>query len=161
MTVAIRLADVDDLDAIAHFAADVIPTHYTPILGADGARAQLAWWTADRMRPAVEVGQVHVAVANGAIVGVVQTGSLGEDYVVWKLYVAPAFRGRSLGPDLLRQALAPLREVADHVLVEHFAGNRKAAEFYEREGWTVVRTEAARSGDPRAAVVWRRLAVQA
>jgi hypothetical protein len=47
--------------------------------------------------------------------------------------------------------------VTDHVLVEHFAGNTKAAKFYEREGWTVVSTEPSRSGDPNAAVIWRRV----
>ena len=161
MPVSIRPASVDDLDAIARFAAAVVPAHYTPMLGEDGARAQLEWWTTDRMTPAVEAGRVHVAVARRAIVGVVQTGVLGEDHVVWKLYLAPAFRGRSLGADLLRHAVAPLRGVTDHVLVEHFAGNTRAARFYEREGWTVVRTEASRGGDPNAAVVWRRLALDA
>lgn len=161
MPVSIRLADVDDLDAIARFADDVVPAHYTPILGEEGARAQLDWWTADRMKPAVEAGHVHVAVAGRAIVGVVQTGILDGDCVVWKLYLAPAFRGQSIGADLLRHAIAPFKEVADHVLVEHFAGNTKAADFYERHGWRVVRTEAARSGDPHAAVVWRRLAYEA
>lgn len=80
---SIRLACVDDLDAIARFADEVVPAHDTPILGEDGARAQLEWWTADRMRPAVEAGHVHVAVASQAIIGVVQTGVLDEDRVVW------------------------------------------------------------------------------
>lgn len=65
---SIRLARVDDLDDIARFAADVVPAHYTPILGEDGARAQLQWWTPERMRPAVEAGYVHVAVADRAII---------------------------------------------------------------------------------------------
>jgi hypothetical protein len=42
------------------------------------------------------------------------------------------------------------------VLVEHAAGNARAARFHEREGWAVGRTEKAKSGDPRATVVWRR-----
>lgn len=76
----------------------------------------------------------------------VQTGVVNEDRVVWKRYLAPAFRGQSIGAHLLRDAIAPLREVSDHVLVEHFAGNTKAAKFYKREGWTVVCTEASPSG---------------
>ena len=157
MPVAIRPASVTDLDAISRFAADVVPVHYSPILGENAARAQLEWWTEDRMRPAVEAGDVHVAEQEDDIVGVVETGVMGEDRVVWKLYVAPASRGRSVGARLLDRSVAPLREATDHVLIEHFAGNTDAARFYERQGWRVVRTDASAEGDPRAVVVWRRL----
>jgi ribosomal protein S18 acetylase RimI-like enzyme len=161
MPVTVRLACGDDLAAIERFAIDVVPAHYAPILGEDGARAQLQWWTTERMKPAVEAGRVHVAVAGEKIVGVVQTGVLGEDHVVWKLYLAPEFRGRSIGANLLQHAIAPLRKVTADVLVEHFAGNTQAAKFYEREGWTVVSTQTSRSGDPNAAVVWRRFTLNA
>ena len=156
MPVTIRLARLDDLSAIERFALDVVPAHYAPILGDEGARAQLQWWTTERMKPAVEASRVHVAVEGEKIIGVVQIGVLGEDHVVWKLYLAPEFRGQSIGADLLQQAIEPLRRVTDHVLVEHFAGNTEAAKFYEREGWTVVSVEPSRSGTPNAAVVWRR-----
>ena len=154
---AIRLARIDDLPAIERFAVEVVPAHYAPILGEDAALAQLQWWTPARMQPAVAAHRVHVAVEGDTIVGVAETGVLGEDHVVWKLYLAPESRGQSIGADLLQRAVAPLREVADHVLVEHFAENTEAARFYEREGWAVVRTEASRSSDPAAAIVWRRL----
>jgi ribosomal protein S18 acetylase RimI-like enzyme len=157
MPVTIRLACLDDLSAIERFALDVVPAHYAPILGDEGARAQLQWWTTERMKPAVEASRVHVAVTGEKIIGVVQTGVLGEDHVVWKLYLAPEFRCQSIGADLLQHAIEPLRKVTDHVLVEHFAGNTKAAKFYDREGWTVVSIEPSRSGDPNAAVVWRRI----
>jgi len=156
MPVTIRLACLDGLSAIERFALDVVPAHYAPILGDQGARAQLQWWTTERMKPAVEASRVRVAVTGEKIKGVVQTGVLGEDHVVWKLYLAPEFRGQCIGADLLQDAIEPLRKVTDHVLVEHFAGNTKAAKFYEREGWTVVSIEPSRSGDPNAAVVWRR-----
>ncbi|HLS39451.1 MAG TPA: GNAT family N-acetyltransferase [Ornithinicoccus sp.] len=156
MSVTIRRAEPEDLDAIRRFAEEVVPAHYTPILGEVAAHAQLDWWTDERMRPAVEAGRVHVAVADDAIVGVVQTGPWEDTYVVWKLYLSPAFRGRSLGRQLLNAAIEPLREETDHVFVEHFAGNTGAAAFYERLGWKVERTVPARSGDPNAAVVWRR-----
>lgn len=156
MPVTIRLAGVGDLEAIERFAEEVVPPHYAPILGEEAAHTQLDWWTPERMRPAVEARRVHVAVSAGEIVGVVQTGLFEGSYVVWKLYLSPTFRGRSLGRDLLRAAVEPLREQANHVLVEHFAGNTGAAAFYEREGWAVEKAVPARSGDPDAAVVWRR-----
>lgn len=157
MSVQVRMAGAGDVDAIVAFGSAVVPPHYTPILSAGAAQAQLIWWAAERMASAVEAGQVHVAVADDAIVGVSETGEFAGEQVIWKLYLAPAFRDRSLGVELLRHAVAALPAETDHVLVEHFAGNTRAGTFYEREGFTVVNTEPARSGDPKAAVVWRRL----
>ncbi len=76
--------------------------------------------------------------------------------MIWKLYLAPQARGRGLGVELLDRAVAALPTGTGHVLVEHVAGNRRAGAFYEREGFAVVGTEPAGSGDPNAAVVWRR-----
>lgn len=153
----VRRAKAGDVDAVVAFGSAVIPPHYTPILGARAAQAQLTWWTPQRIAPAVTAGRVHVAVSDEALVGVSETGDLAGKQVIWKLYLAPDFRGRSLGVELLRHAIAALPAEIDHVLVEHFAGNTRAGTFYEREGFTVVDTEPASSGVPNAAVVWRRL----
>lgn len=159
MAVTIRKADLDDLDAISEFAAAVVPEHYTPILGELAAHEQLTWWTPERMTPAVEVGRVHLAISDtGDLVGVCQTGELDGDQVIWKLYLAPDHRGRSLGVELLRHAIRSLPEHTDHVHVEHFAGNTGAARFYEREGFQVIRTVPAPPDlPPSHAIVWRRL----
>jgi len=159
MDVTIRRADLADVDALAAFAAAVIPKHYTPILGQRAAHGQLAWWTPQRMTPAVESDRVLVATTDGRdVVGVCQTGELDGEQVIWKLYLAPEYRGRSFGVALLRQAISSLPRDADRVVVEHFAGNTSAARFYEREGFRVIRTDPAPSGQsPAAAIVWRRL----
>jgi ribosomal protein S18 acetylase RimI-like enzyme len=153
----VRLAEFGDVDAIVSFGATVIPAHYEPILGTVGARAQLAWWTQAGIAAAVDARRVHVAEVDRDIVGVAQTGSFSGDEVIWKLYLESGFRGRPLGAHLLQHAVAALPADTDHVLVEHFAGNTRAGRFYEREGFVVVRVEPASSGNPGAAVVWRRL----
>ncbi len=159
MELTIRKADFDDVDAIAVFGTEVVPEHYTPILGQQGARAQLVWWTPEYISPAVEAGRVHVAINDvGGVVGVCQTGEADGKQVIWKLYVAPDYRGRSLGVELLRQAISALPEHADRVEVEHFAGNTRAARFYAREGFDVIRTDPATSErSPGNAIIWRRL----
>lgn len=157
MDAEIRKAQASDVDAIAAFGSAVVPAHYTPILGADRAQGQLAWWTTQRMASAVERGRVHVALVDDTIVGVSETGEMGNEQVIWKLYLAPDFRGRSLGVKFLRQVVAALPTGAKSVLVEHFAGNTRAGSVYEREGFTVVNTEPSSSGDPNAAIIWRRL----
>lgn len=160
MSVSLRMAEPNDVDAIVAFGARVVPPHYTPILGADAAQAQLAWWTRDRIEPAVMAGRVHVAVVGHAVVGVSETGEFNGEQVIWKLYLAPDFRGRSLGIELLRHCVDALPAGFGHVLVEHVAGNARAGSFYQREGFKVIHTEAARSDDQNAAVVWRRLELE-
>lgn len=157
MEVHVREAERHDLDAIIAFGAAVVPPYYTPILGERAALAQLDWWSLERMAPAVAANRVHVAVAARDVVGVCQTGELAGEQVIWKLYLAPEHRGRSLGVELVRRALASLPQEARRVDVEHFAGNLRAARFYEREGFEVLRTDPPATGEsPSSAIVWRR-----
>lgn len=156
MNTSIRPATPEDVGAILAFAADVVPPHYASILGVEAAQAQLRWWTRDRMVPAILARRVHLAVDGDTLVGVCETGEFAGEPVIWKLYLAPGVRGRSLGADLLRHAIDALPDGTGAVLVEHFAGNTRAGAFYQREGFEVVRTEGAGSGDPNAAVVWRK-----
>ncbi|MFN8167597.1 MAG: GNAT family N-acetyltransferase [Candidatus Nanopelagicales bacterium] len=158
MTYEIREAGPGDVDAIVAFGAEVIPTHYEPILGREAARAQLDWWTPDRMATGVAAGRVHVVTADETLVGVCETGEHDGRQVVWKLYLAADHRGRGIGPALLHQAIADLPTQEADVEVEHVAGNTAAARFYERHGFQVVRTDPPAAGlPPEHAIVWRRL----
>ena len=74
--------------------------------GERGAQEQLAWWTRERLAPAVQGRRLHVAVGDQDGVGVCQTGELSEEQVIWKLYLAAAYRGRSIGVELLRHAIS-------------------------------------------------------
>ncbi len=105
-------------------------------------------------------GRVHVAVAGDVIVGMSETGEFAGEQIIWKLYLSPDFRGRSLGAELLRRAVDSLPADVEHVLVEHFAGNGRAGSFYQREGFTAIRTENESSENANAAIVWRRLELE-
>lgn len=163
--VHIRPANPADVDAIVAFARAVVPAHYAPILGEEAAHGQLAWWTSERIAGSVAAGRIQVAVADDTIVGVVETGELAGEQVIWKLYLAPDSRGSGWGRELLHRAIAALPPDTDHVLVEHFAGNIRAGRFYEREGFVEVDSGSGESGgsdgardvDATDAVVWRRL----
>jgi ribosomal protein S18 acetylase RimI-like enzyme len=155
----IRRAVQGDVEPILAFARAVVPSHYGPILGEAAAWGQLSWWSPERIAAGVAAGHIHVAIADGAVVGVVETGAYEGEYVIWKLYLTPEHRGRGLGARLLRAAVGALPPGTDHVLVEHFAGNVRAAAFYEREGFTVVDADSA--ADDPAALVWRRLDLEA
>ena len=85
MSATIRPAVRDDVEAIIAFAGDVLPPHYAPILGAEAAQSQLDWWRRDRMEPAILAHRVHVAVDDGAVVGVCETGEFAGEQVIWRL----------------------------------------------------------------------------
>lgn len=153
--VHVRRAGVADLDAVAAFGAAVVPAHYEPILGAEAARRQVDdWWTTERLAAAQAAGDLHLVEQDGRVVGVAEVGTWQDEPVLWKLYVHPDVRGRGVGPALLRAVVAALPAGTERLLLEHFAGNTRAAAFYEREGFTHLRTDPAPDGDPAAATVW-------
>ncbi|HEY8474460.1 MAG TPA: GNAT family N-acetyltransferase [Natronosporangium sp.] len=152
----VRDAGPADVAAICQFGAAYIEPHYTPLIGAEAAAAQVRnWWNEQRISEAVAAGLVVVAEAGGQLVGVGQRGRNGADHVVYKLYVHPDLRGHGLGPRLLDALIRQLPADADRLYIEHFAANERAGKFYDREGYTVDHVEPSPTGDPRLAVVWR------
>lgn len=145
-----------DTSAIRAFGVRHVIAHYTPLLGAAAAEAQVErWWSADEIRQAVRDGHVVVAVRDDEVVAVAQFDLGMTPPMIWKLYVAPALRGHGIGPRLLDSVYASLPEGTERVGIEHFTINESAGRFYEREGFAVERMEDAASGDPRQRVTWR------
>lgn len=94
----IRDAANGDVDATCAFGAAHIPAHYQPLIGRDAALAQVrSWWNEDRIKHAVQAGNVVVAAAGGAIVGVAERGQWSGEHMVWKLYVHPDHHSRGIG----------------------------------------------------------------
>jgi len=152
----VRDAVPADVAAICRFGERFIEDHYAPIIGPEAAAAQVRdWWNAETIAAAVDAGLVVVAEGEGEILGVAQRGRHGDDHVVYKLYVHPRHRGRGIGPRMLDALIAQLPPGTDRLYIEHFAGNVRAAAFYEREGYHVARREPSPTGDPALAVVWR------
>ena len=145
----VRGASPDDVAAICQFGEAHIRPHYAPLIGAAAADEQVRmWWNEKHIGSAVANGLVVVAEDDGQIVGVGQRGREGADHVVYKLYIRPDYRGRGLGPQLIDALIRQLPDDADRLYVEHFVANERASRFYEREGFTVVRTEPSPTGGP-------------
>ena len=155
--ISIRSARPDDVETICRFGAAHIPDHYRPLIGNEAAQAQVdRWWNANRITQAVDGGQVTVAESDDQLVGVAERGQLGPSHVVWKLYLHPDHRGKGLGPEMLRHLIDQLPADAGALQVEVFEANRRADEFYEREGFRYVRTEP-HPVNPAMNIVWREL----
>ncbi|HEY3766768.1 MAG TPA: GNAT family N-acetyltransferase [Gaiellales bacterium] len=85
--------------------------------------------------------RMWVTGAVGAITGFARTGPCQDPDVgastgeVHGLYVDPDRIGTGLGHSLFQHAVADLHERHAPVVVWHFAGNDRAARFYERAGF--------------------------
>ena len=152
----VREAGQGDVGAICRFGEAHIRSHYAPLIGAAAADEQVrTWWNEAHIGAAVAAGLVVVADKDGQLVGVGQRGRHGADHVVYKLYLHPEHRGRGLGPRLIDALTGQLPADADRLCVEHFLGNERAGEFYEREGFAMQRIEPSPTGNPALGVVWR------
>lgn len=150
--VLVRDATADDVAAICQFGEVHIRPHYSPLIGAQAADAQVRdWWSQAKIGAAVTKGLVVVGVRTGRVVGVGQRGLSGVDHVIYKLYVDPEVRGQGLGPRLIDALVAQLPTGAERLFLEHFSANARASAFYEREGFVVDRVD--ESGT--LPVVWR------
>lgn len=151
----VRVAFPADLEGICEFGATYIPQHYGPLLGPEAAQAQVDnWWNRDRMSQAVGEGRVVLAKDEEVIIGVGEWSLFEGAPVIWKLYVHPLHRGEGIGPRLIDAIIDDLPDEVDRLQVEHFAVNRRAGVFYEREGFEEVRTVEDRT-NPVMNVIWR------
>lgn len=149
----VRPATAADLPAIATLARRVLPDTYEPLVGSSYVSSLMADWWGPTLAAAVADDLVHVAIADGGVVGMVELGTFAGEPAVWKLYVERAYRHRGIGHALLAAVRATLHPAVDRLLIEHIAANVDAARFYEREGFVEVRREPA--DDDRLTTVWR------
>jgi GNAT superfamily N-acetyltransferase len=106
------------------------------------------------MSQSVGEGRVVVAEEEEAVIGVGEWSLLEGAPVIWKLYVHPSHRGKGIGPWLIHAIIDALPDGMDRIQVEHFAVNRRAGAFYEREGFREIRTVEHQT-NPVMNVVWR------
>jgi GNAT superfamily N-acetyltransferase len=152
----IRTAEVGDVGQLCAFGETHIRPHYRPLIGAKAADEQVTrWWNPAQMLLAVSQGRVIVAEARDRVVGVAQHGRNGADVVIYKLYLDPRYQGKGLGPRMIAAVIDALPSGVGRLCVEHFAGNIRAASFYEREGFAVERVERSGAGTSGLDIVWR------
>lgn len=153
MTVTVREAVLDDLDAVLVVGHGTWPATYEPIAGADYVRMGLAkWWTAEATAPALRAGRVLVAEVEGEIVGMASSGLLDGRLVLWKLYVLPSFQGHGVGSALMDAVLARAARAYDEIRLAYLDGNVQAAGFYRSRGFVELQREVGGHGIPDS--VW-------
>ncbi|HZT17203.1 MAG TPA: GNAT family N-acetyltransferase [Gaiellaceae bacterium] len=135
----VRSATPADAEAIAALKVHAWRAAYagllpeTELAALDAADEAAAWREYLEAMPADE--RLWVAVSGGRVVGYARTDP-GE---LHGLYVDPELIGAGVGRALFEHAVDDLRaRGARSVAVWHFAGNERAARFYERAGMRFV-----------------------
>ena len=164
----VRSAAVTDADAIARVHVSSWRTTYSGLLPEDFLESLSATHYAERWKRVIADGssRVYVAENDGQIVGFAsggreRAGETGYEGELYAIYVLDSAQRRGLGRELIRSAVAGLRELGlDDMIIWVLRDNSHARAFYERLGGVYVRTQPITIGPVTLEEVsygWRRL----
>lgn len=144
MTLSLRPAHADDLDAIGVLHYDSRIAAYRDFVPMDGLRAlspeSLSAWWRERFPYESETHRLTVAVDDGTPVGFSYVGpeeeftpDVGQLYAI---HLDPAVQGRGVGKLLMLDALATMSAKGwEKAVLWVLEDNAHARRFYERGGW--------------------------
>lgn len=150
----VRRAHPRDVDSVRFIGVSTWPTTY----GMKGAGFVMdgldTYWSAETVGAAVSAGAVDVIETASGIVGMTEVEELGQDLVMWKLYVLPAEQRAGLGHALVEAVKGRARERGQDLLTEYDRANEVVRGFYLREGFEPV--EPPLPGTDAVWLRWRR-----
>lgn len=136
MSIRIRRAVAADLDAVRFIGFSTWPSTYGPLKGARYVIDALdTYWSADAVRAALDAGAIDLAETAQGVVGMAEVAELGDDMVMWKLYVLPSQQRSGIGHELVSAAKGRAQARGCGLLTEYVSENSNAGRFYEREGF--------------------------
>lgn len=134
--VTVRIATVDDIDAVVEIGTATWWATYPAIAGEEYVVRGIArWWTVESTRSAIESGRVRIAEDGARPVGMASYSVDGSVIDLWKLYVLPEAQGTGAGSALLRSVIDAAGPEHTTIRLAHKDGNAKARAFYERNGF--------------------------
>jgi diamine N-acetyltransferase len=141
----VRFADTDDINSIGFLAHQIWPATYGEII----APAQLQYMLQMMYSPASlrnQMQQQHVfliAELDEEPVGFASFSKIGEPGVfkLHKIYVSTSLQGKGLGKALLQAVLEEIQNLGATALQLNVNRNNKARDFYEKQGFAVLREE--------------------
>lgn len=154
MTITIRPALPEDTHGVRYVGAVTWPATYGSDKGAGYVMSGLdEFWSAEAIGSAIRAGNVDVAEAADGIVGMVHVEEVGDDLVMWKLYVLPHQQRHGIGRLLVRAAKDRARLQSKSLLTEYEPSNERVRGFYLREGFSA--TSAPWPGNKAVWLRWR------
>jgi ribosomal protein S18 acetylase RimI-like enzyme len=135
----IRVATPQDIEAIR--AVGVAAWHDTyPGIVPDGyiPWGLAKWWTPEVIQRHIDSERFIVLVAevDAQVVGIAHTEIRPDQRaILWRLYIAQAFRGRGIGRALIAESEQRLPADSHDLYVEYYERNQRAAAFYAKLGF--------------------------
>jgi ribosomal protein S18 acetylase RimI-like enzyme len=151
MPVELKSATASDSARIAQLLIDA-RTAFMPYAPSAHTDEEVRSWVAASM---VRSGDVILALASGATVGVMATKQECNCSWITQMTVDPAHVGRRIGSSLLAHALLILRRP---ILLYTFQANTGARRFYERHGFRAIQFTDGRTNEERCPDVLYELA---
>jgi ribosomal protein S18 acetylase RimI-like enzyme len=151
MPVELKSATASDSARIAQLLIDA-RTAFMPYAPSAHTDEEVRSWVAASL---VRSGDVILALASGATVGVMATKQECNCSWITQMTVDPAHVGRRIGSSLLAHALLILRRP---ILLYTFQANTGARRFYERHGFRAIQFTDGRANEERCPDVLYELA---
>lgn len=143
----IHTATLDDIDSIRSVGIAAWHDTYAPMLPAGYIEWALAkWWSREALERYIVSDSFHVLVAevDQCTVGMAHIQIRPDaTAMLWRLYVAQAYRGQGIGTRLLAQAQQQLPPEVQWLFVEYYQQNERAGRFYAAHGFTFDHLETA------------------
>ena len=147
LTVSIRNGHSDDIATIQVLAEKTWWPAYSSILSAEQIRYMLgAIFGTDTLRNIIKTGSQHFIVLyeNDSPRGFASYSARPENeeiYKLHKLYVLPEDQGKGYGRMLVQEIIGRLQARGLHTLELNVNRYNKAKDFYEKQGFVVIREE--------------------
>ena len=141
----IRMADTEDINTIGYLAQQIWPVTYNEIL----TSAQLDYmlrifYSPDALKEQMDKQQQFlIAELEEDPVGFASYSSVEDEgvYKIHKLYVLPELHGKGLGKALLDFITEEIISLGATTLRLNMNRNNPAKNFYEKNGFTIVKEE--------------------
>lgn len=129
----------NDIHGVRYVGTVGWPATYGPDKGAEYVMSGLdEYWSADTIGSAIQAGNINVAESANGIVGMIHVEDLGDDLVMWKLYVLPEQQGHGIGRLLVCTAKDRARLRGRDLLTEYEPCNERVRGFYLQEGFSAT-----------------------
>lgn len=139
MRITVRPALPDDAHGVRYVGTVAWSATYGSDKGAEYVMSGLdEFWSTEAIGSAIRAGSIDVAESTDGIVGMVHVEGLGEDLVMWKLYVLPDQQRHGIGRLLVRAAKSRARLEGKDLMTEYEPSNERVRGFYLREGFVVT-----------------------
>lgn len=139
MTITIRPALPSDIQGVRYVGTVAWPATYGASKGGAYVMSGLdEFWSTEAIGSAIGAGNIDVAESADGVIGMAHVEELGEDLVMWKLYVLPDQQRHGIGRLLVSAAKDRARMQGKGLLTEFESSNERVRGFYLGEGFTAT-----------------------